>query len=377
MKTLKRIVLTWLSTSEGGAEESVRVLSTAISNIYELEVYLIIWLFNDDIKFDNHVDTNAVIYICTDYQQYIEKVKVSLDAYPNETFLFTNHRTFYIDICEAKARDIKCAMVFRGIAINNESIRIIDVSSDNSLKSIKTDMIGWPQINKADAIIGISNSSASSLRSLIDQPDKIYRIYNGILDKWFISDSTKINVRKSVDNLLICSRLVSWKSIDVGILSFIRLLKEFPSIYMNIIGDGPEIDNLKSIVTSNGVQEKICFANWQDNPIDWYHKSDCLIHPSPIEGFGRVVAEANAAGLISIAPQSGGTGEIIINGHTGFTFEKDNVEDCYYAIKKLIKLDVITRQRMAKEAYLRTSVMCNAANMAEEYVGLANYILNG
>jgi glycosyltransferase involved in cell wall biosynthesis len=369
---LKRIVITWVTTQEGGAEESVRILSSTIYELYKVEVHLIIWNLNDSTHKNISSNSNPKVnYIsCDTHSQYVECLRKSLKGSPQEIFLFGNHRSFSIDVFEAKCKKIKCAIVFRGIVIPNKPIRII---SNKSLDEFVTDKIDWKLLSEADAVVGISDCSSDSLKKFISS-EKIYRIYNGVDDSWFIENSS-ININKVPNRFLICSRLVPWKNISIGLKGFFKLANKYPEISLDVIGEGIEMDSLSKLAEAANMKDKVHFRGWQSDPREWYRKSDCLIHPSPIEGFGRVIAEANANGLIAVVPQSGGAGELVIDHHTGFTFLENDVSSCCDALQSFLNSSFEQRLSMTKKAILRSKTLFSSTHMATEYVGFANYHL--
>ncbi|MCK9421227.1 MAG: glycosyltransferase family 4 protein [Bacteroidales bacterium] len=371
--SLKKIIITWVTTSEGGAEESIRTLSSNICRLYDIEVHLIIWSFQDSLDLTCFSTLNPLVklFLCDNSDEYIECIRNSLAIDTKDSFMISNHRAFSIDIQEAKSKNVKCAIVFRGIVYPNKSIRIV---SNNKLETVLMNEINWEQFNKADRIIGISNCSADSLKK-ISLSEKVCCIYNGVNESWFVEDEKNIKVQKEPKSFLICSRLVPWKNIHVGLDAFLNLANYYPDIILNIIGDGSEIELLQKKVEEENKKERVFFLGWQKNPIDWYRKSDCLIHPSPMEGFGRVIAEANANGLIAIAPQSGATGELIINHHTGLIFDEKVLNSCYEKLNEFMSYSYNQRLLMAQNAYIRAKTLFSAKRMATEYVGFANYYL--
>lgn len=70
---------------------------------------------------------------------------------------------------------------------------------------------------------------------------------------------------------------------------------------------------------------------------DWYAVSDVIVLPSHSEGLGRVLLEAQAMGKPTIAYESGGTPEALVQNETGFLVENGNYADLAERIKYLIQ----------------------------------------
>lgn len=78
-----------------------------------------------------------------------------------------------------------------------------------------------------------------------------------------------------------------------------------------------ELEELGQSIGSN-----VTLAPFTPDVNSFYAQSEILIQPSLIgEGFGLVLAEAMAAGLLVLGPSYGGGTEILANGDTGFTFD--------------------------------------------------------
>ncbi|WP_196800642.1 glycosyltransferase family 4 protein [Microbacterium sp. 11MF] len=63
------------------------------------------------------------------------------------------------------------------------------------------------------------------------------------------------------------------------------------------------------------------------------------------EPSGRVVAEAQSAGVIVICPHGGGASEFVVHGVTGFKFDSRIPGDCARVIKQLIEADRLSEVR--------------------------------
>jgi len=88
-----------------------------------------------------------------------------------------------------------------------------------------------------------------------------------------------------------------------------------------IVGDGPFLDELKTLATRLGQSERIFFPGWlaKDHLADLYRKCSIVVLPSVApETFGMVGIEAMAHGKPVVAFDVGGISEWLKNGETGF-----------------------------------------------------------
>ena len=73
-----------------------------------------------------------------------------------------------------------------------------------------------------------------------------------------------------------------------------------PDVRVIVIGDGPENDNLRSLVSGLGLEKNVEFTGFlsnYDEAIALMKSSKVFVSPSTREGFGMAALEANACGL--------------------------------------------------------------------------------
>jgi glycosyltransferase involved in cell wall biosynthesis len=132
-----------------------------------------------------------------------------------------------------------------------------------------------------------------------------------------------------------------------------------PNIRFVIGGrDGEEnafVGQLKDMITALELSDVVVFTGWQPKSRDFYLKIDTLVLPSRHdEGFGLVVAEAGEAGIPTIATDSGGAVEIILDGITGMLVPKCSPTRLSEAMLYLVRHSE-QRRYMGKRARERVS----------------------
>ncbi|MEM2691581.1 MAG: glycosyltransferase [Candidatus Bathyarchaeia archaeon] len=73
--------------------------------------------------------------------------------------------------------------------------------------------------------------------------------------------------------------------------------EQFPSSRLVLIGEGPLRRYLEKLVTKLGLDGKVVFLGWQNNPFKYLARSYLFCLPSLREGFGNVIVEALACSL--------------------------------------------------------------------------------
>ncbi|MCE7066135.1 glycosyltransferase family 4 protein [Dyadobacter sp. CY326] len=173
------------------------------------------------------------------------------------------------------------------------------------------------------------------------------------------SDLFKIMVatKKRPCDFVFVGRLVSDKGADLAISAFqkflemrLKLVKPVNGPCLTIIGDGPELESLKSLVKEASLQQHVHFEGILDglDLVNCLNQHRFQLVPSVWEEpFGNVALEGMACGLIPIVSSGGGLPDAV--GAAGLVFESGNV-DSLAALMNQIYDDGIAQNRIEKKA---------------------------
>jgi len=155
-------------------------------------------------------------------------------------------------------------------------------------------------------------------------PKRFFVVAPGVDERYF--QTSPARPAEGPLRLLTVSRLCNWarrKNID-GVIEAVALLKDRTPIVYTIVGDGDDVERLRSLATKLGVADRVVFAGAVDDTRlrQLYLDSDAFVlavRPAAddIEGFGMVYVEAAASGVPSIAVRIGGVTDAIRDGETG------------------------------------------------------------
>jgi len=104
---------------------------------------------------------------------------------------------------------------------------------------------------------------------------------------------------KSFD-IVFAGRLAAHKNIHLLIQAVSIMKSEIPDVRAAIIGDGPEMERLRSLTGKLGLEKNIEFCGFLENYDDalaLMKSSRAFASPSTREGFGMAALDANACGL--------------------------------------------------------------------------------
>lgn len=158
---------------------------------------------------------------------------------------------------------------------------------------------------------------------------------NGLNLSEFDLSTTDIpsEIRKRIENKFVIG-FVGRITQDKGISELIEAFKRIQSVnnksVLIIIGSletgDPISDNDLNFIKNNA---DVIHINHVENPVNYYNNMDVLVFPTHREGFGNVSIEAQALEVPVITYNVTGAKDTVVNEHTGFIVEKNDINAIY------------------------------------------------
>ena len=126
-------------------------------------------------------------------------------------------------------------------------------------------------------------------------------------------------------------RFVHRKGMDM----LIRSVAKLDNAWLWLVGDGRELDNLKTLAQQVGLIDRLRFTGWQPEPAPYLAASDVFCMPSRHEPLGNVVLEAWKLGLPVVSTRSEGPSWFMRDGENGLLVDIDDVEAMAQAFRRL------------------------------------------
>lgn len=212
--------------------------------------------------------------------------------------------------------------------------------------------------------------SAEIKQSIIERynlaEDSVPIVYNGIdLDKCV----PKSHYRSDKEIIFLhVGRFADVKNHPMLIAAFKELLLVEPKAKLWLVGDGPDIDKIRKLVSDLNLVEAVKFWGLQANVFEYFREADIFVLPSKYEGMPMTLIEAMGSGMPIIASNVGGIPSMLANDKNAMLTEVSESALCD-AMKKMI--DPSVRERLGMAARLK-SIDFSSDTMADNYIRIYN-----
>jgi len=237
------------------------------------------------------------------------------------------------------------------------------------------------RLKKLDLVIGVSQYITEKIRACFPQfADRCKTVYNGVDVTTFDKSKHTEHNKTDTKQILFVGRVSPEKGVHVLLEAFQMVLKQYPQVQLNIVGqqfqlpiknlialsnDPKEIDlrrfyngnyisNLQDQLSSSAVGH-VSFIGTVPHRllVNRYREADMCVFPSVCnEPCSMPIVEAMATGVPIVATRGGGTPELVVDGETGLLVERGDASALAEAILRLLS-DEKLRKSMGRAARKR------------------------
>ncbi len=184
-------------------------------------------------------------------------------------------------------------------------------------------MIVWlaeqpiPWIYRRSAFHAISESTRDDLVERGVARDRVRVVHPGVDCDHFTPDPAM--TRHPTPTFLYVGRLKRYKGIDIAIRALALVRRTAPEAVLEIAGEGDDRARLERVTQRSGLAEAVRFLGYvtEEEKRVRLRRAWALIFPSVKEGWGISNVEAAACGTPTIASDSPGLRESMVDGETG------------------------------------------------------------
>ncbi len=216
---------------------------------------------------------------------------------------------------------------------NKNALKLAWVHCDLQKKGITDDRYGR-YYSEFDKVVCVSQDVKKSFDKLFGEYAESVVLYNVIDEDEILkkaSDTVEWNCKPEQKRLLAVGRLSQEKNYTYLIETCGKLRYRF---YLNILGDGPEKENLERKIKKLNLQRFVELKGFTDNPYPWINSADIILCSSVYEGLSTIVLESLILGKPVVSTPCGGMKELL--GDSEYGLIADNSDNGLY--KAIIKM---------------------------------------
>ncbi|MFH8772022.1 glycosyltransferase family 4 protein [Streptomyces sp. NPDC017958] len=353
------VVLTWVTTARGGAENSVTELAGSLARLAP-SVDVVWWRQGGPTAAPC---APARVHEVTDWDDYMATLsRVCERADGRPVVVISNHRTAAADVMIAP--NARVIPVVRHVVNADQVLRVID-PYDGAMVERTIGGLWWDLLAAVPVWVGISQASSAALRTHAPQARFVTTIHNGVA----IPVTIPPHNRLATGRLLVAcvARTVPWKRVD-RLVRAVADPRLSTAVRLDVFGEpGSHQTDLTDLVSD--LAAPVHFMGFTDNLPQRLAEYDLLATASVQEGFGRAVIDAAGAGVPSLVPDAGASPELVIDGLTGMVYKPDDLGDLVAALTDAL-LDRPLLAQMGKVARALAEGWYTPGRCAAQYLTL-------
>jgi glycosyltransferase involved in cell wall biosynthesis len=205
-----------------------------------------------------------------------------------------------------------------------------------------------PRVFARARAIAVSESTRDDLVARGLARDLIDVVPNGIDLEHYTPAS---ELRASRATILVLGRLKEYKRVDLVIDAVAVLAGEGLDVQLEIVGDGERLEALRAQARSLGIEDRVHFLGFvaEERKLEALRRAWVHVLTSPKEGWGISNLEAAACATPSVASDSPGLRESVVDGETGILVPHGEVGPLAEALGRLLR-DRELHARLARGA---------------------------
>ena len=191
--------------------------------------------------------------------------------------------------------------------------------------------------NKLTKVICVSNEAKDNFCKKYNiSKDKVTVIYNYIDEDAILHKANEFKVDNRVFTFVNVAKMRDQKRQDRLVKAAIYLKEKGYDFNIQLVGDGPNLDKIKAMISDNDVADKVEVLGLKTNPYPYIKNADFFVLSSFMEGYGIVIKEALLLKKKVLTTDVVGPKEILENGKYGIIVP-NNDDDIKYAMEDILK----------------------------------------
>jgi colanic acid/amylovoran biosynthesis glycosyltransferase len=272
------------------------------------------------------------------------KISTSLTLFYAVVHLLNKRPAYDIIHCHFAPNGVK-ALILREIGVIQGSIITTFHGYDVNEKSLTYNTKLYEQLfTKGDLYTTNTTFTGNKAIKLGCPLDKLVKLPVGLDLSQYTFQKRLFRTNESI-KILTVARLVEKKGIEYSIRAVANILKDYPNLEYQIVGDGPLRESLEKLTAELGITNKVKFLGWQtqDEICQLYTDSHIFVLSSITasngdqEGQGLVLQEAQAMGLPVLSTLHNGIPDGVLDGKSGFLIPEQDVNALTEKLRYLVE----------------------------------------
>ena len=157
------------------------------------------------------------------------------------------------------------------------------------------------------------------------------------------------------ENIILIGRLTKQKNFGLFVNAFTKIVKKYPYLKANILGDGELNDDLKKLIDNLGLSKNVILLGHKENVLKYLFNSKIFILTSLWEDPGFVLVEAATLNRLIISSNCrNGPEEFLDHGKGGLIFESNSINSLIDSMEIALKLNQSNINKMILQSKKQT-----------------------
>lgn len=269
---------------------------------------------------------------------------------------------------------------FKANPMYDESMRLISTGTGFYLKQWLTAKIRKYCYARVAGTLNYSTAAYDILPSYGVNKEQIHVTYNSTDTDALLKEKESVLAAPAIlppshQRLLHIGRLVKWKRVDLLIDAFQKVVRDYPEAELVVVGDGPELNNLKQQANDLQLTEKIRFAGAVYDPKElgaYMNESSIYV----LAGMGGLsINDAMTYGMPVLCSVCDSTErDLVIEGKNGYFFKDGDAASLAEKVKVMFESPERCKE-MGKESERIIREKINIGTVSERYLSAFNEIM--
>jgi glycosyltransferase involved in cell wall biosynthesis len=223
-------------------------------------------------------------------------------------------------------------------------------------------------LRAVDRHVGVGERTSREIEALVGLPaGSVLTIHNGVPD-----DQRAAGEQPRPGRLVgSIGRFEPQKGFDV----LIKAVAALDDVSLVLVGNGSERRRLQELAAEVGVEERVVWKEWTEDPRSDLEAFDVFALPSRFEGFPLALLEALLARAAVVASDVGSVAEAVRDGETGLLVPAEDPDALAQAIRRLLA-DAGLGRRLGEQGRRHVLERFTADHMAQAFERLYAELLS-